>query len=409
MVASNRQGERSKRRYLDGWFGPAALAVLVFAGPLKSSPALTWLPVDLTLAAGSIVALAAIASRLNRGHTVSAVAIPLVLLALFLLGIFGSSLDGYSLSKIVALYTLTFLAMLAPFYVLRTAPQRRVFITALVAIAIFVGILTIAAPSQDIAYAGVRLLEGSNTISTAQMLSAGVVVCLVLAASLKIHPSSRLILAVLGGVLAFSALGTGSRGPFFAIGLALFGVIVMSPMFSKLRGRAIATAFVVTSVAAFFAVRGGGGGAARIFGFISGQEDNSVRVRQYLLGQAVENIGASPAGIGWGNFIQIAGLWRYVEGDRLYPHNVVVEIFLEAGWLAGFAVLVYLVWTLVRAAKSSATPMSAVIFGLTIFSVFNAMVSGDINDNRLMWVLLSCAWIVNAQESKPVNDYGVIP
>ncbi|MGX9900060.1 hypothetical protein ACW0JT_09330 [Arthrobacter sp. SA17] len=55
--------------------------------------------------------------------------------------------------------------------------------------------------------------------------------------------------------------------------------------------------------------------------------------------------------------------------------------------------------------RRSNDPVGAVLFALLLFSIVNAMVSGDINDNRLMWLLLSCAWLLPAREKqKPTID-----
>ncbi|MET0885794.1 MAG: O-antigen ligase family protein, partial [Mycetocola sp.] len=338
-------------QFLDGSLGPICLALLAFAGPLKASPLLSWMPFDLTLTLALVTGLAAVASRMSRGPARGAILVPVGLLVLFLLGLVNNSIVGYSLSKTLALYTLTLLAMLAPFYLVRTPKQRRQFLGTFVVLACVVTAATVVSPGSVDEYTSIATLAGTNTISTGRMISTGVVIVLIFAIGSRTSMLNRALLFALGGALLLSTLNTGSRGPFLAIGAAVFGVLITAPMFRKYRKRALAAMLALAAIGLYFALREGGDGAARVFTLLNGEADNSVRVRTYLLSQAFEQISANPFGLGWGNFIDVPGLWRYTNGDRLYPHNVLVEVTLEAGWLAGIAVLAFVVSALIVAKR----------------------------------------------------------
>ena len=111
--------------------GPVALALFAYAGQVKLSPLVRWVPVDLTLLLGLVVVVSVIASRVRTGPTSGIMAIPIAVLAVLQLGLVQSSLEGYALTKVITLWTFTALCMIAPFYLLRTESQRKLFLMTL--------------------------------------------------------------------------------------------------------------------------------------------------------------------------------------------------------------------------------------------------------------------------------------
>ena len=386
----------STRRPLPrGWIGPVALALLAYAGAIKNSPLLAWVPLDLTLLFALVVVGSIVISGLSQGAPPLTIALPLGLLATFLLGAFDPQLFGYPLSKVLALFTFTLLSIVAPFFLLRTDDQRRVFVGAFATLALAVAIIIFVRPGVVSASSQVVTLEGTNTISTARMLATGVVIFVLLAMVTAKSTRRPVVFGMLGAALVLSTLSTGSRGPFLAIGVAIFGIIVAAPALKAHRVRSLLASGMVAIIAFFVASVGASDGVSRVLGLLSGGVDNSVRVRVLFLTEAVRKIADTPFGIGWGNFIQLPGMSLYSKGvDRLYPHNVIVEITLEAGWLAGIAFTAFLCASLLRARRAANTPLNTAIFGLLIFAVVNAFTSGDVNDNRSMWMLLSVTWLL---------------
>jgi hypothetical protein len=375
--------------------GPVALALFAYAGQIKLSPLLSWVPVDLTLLLGLVVAVAVLASRLRRGPTSGAIAIPISLLAVLQLGVLQSSLDGYALTKVITLWTFTTLAVLAPFYVLRTEAQRRLFLGTLVTLASVIAVVTIISPTRTNTVTNVAVFEGTNTIGTARMAGTGVVICLILMIAARVSAGKRAMLAVLSVVLVAIALGAGSRGPFLAIGVGIFAALITSPTFSLYRGRAVLAAGVLGGAAVAWVATTNSDGLTRVFDFLAGQQDTSTQARSFFWSTSLHYITSSPTGIGWGNFARLPGMSVYADATGAqYSHNLILEAFLEGGWLVGVAVLLYLVVSIVRVGRFSTDATSAAIYALLVFSAFNAMVSGDINDSRLLWMLLSCAWLI---------------
>ena len=397
----------ARRPFIDT-LGPVALALFAFAGQIKLSPLLSWVPQDLTLLLGLAVTVAVIASRTRSGPTSGALAIPITLLGILQLGLVHSSFQDYARTKVVTLWTFTALSMLAPFYLLRAEWQRRLFLGTLVVLASAIAIVTYIRPASVDTYTNTAVFEGTNTIETARMTDTGVVICLILIIVARMPVWKRVILAVTSIILMIVALGAGSRGPFLAIVAGVFTALITSPVFRKVRGRAILAAVILGSATVTWASNSNSDGVIRVLDFLSGQQNNSSLTREFFWLKSLDYIGSSPQGIGWGNFVKLPGMAIYgnAQGAQ-YPHNLILETFVEGGWLVGFAVLLYLVASIVRAGLFSVSPVSAAIYGLLVFSTFNAMVSGDINDSRLLWILLSCSWLVRKPPVARPEPMGV--
>jgi O-antigen ligase len=377
--------------------GLVSLALFAYAGQIKMSPLLSWVPVDLTLLMGLVVAIAVIISRIQVGPTKGVLAVPLTLLAVLQLGVVLSPLVGYSLTKVTTLWTFTTLAILAPFYLIRTEFHRQLFLRTLVVIGVAVAIVTFLRPASDSTFSNVEVFEGSNTIGTARMTATGVVICLIFLLGPRLSPWRRLTLALISVVLVTTALGAGSRGPFIALALGVFAALVTAPAFKRIRGRALVAAVILGSAAITFESNSGSDGVRRVMDFIGGEQNGSSMTREFFWTKSINYISASPGGIGWGDFANLRGIAIYAGADGVqYAHNLILESFVEGGWVVGIAVLCYLTVSMVRARRLAVTPTAAAMYALLVFALFNAMVSGDINDSRLLWMLLSCTWLLNS-------------
>ncbi|MDQ1537565.1 MAG: hypothetical protein QOE58_1958 [Actinomycetota bacterium] len=382
--------------------GLVSLALFAYAGQVKMNPLLSWVPVDLTLLLGLVVAVAVIVSRIRVGPTRGVLAVPLTLLAILQLGVVLSPLVGYSLTKVTTLWTFTTLAIVAPFYLIRTEAHRQLFLRTLVVLAVAVAVVTLIRPASDSSFTNVEVFEGSNTIGTARMTATGVVICLIFLLGPRLSAWKRLALALISVVLVTTALGAGSRGPFLALGFGLFAALITAPAFKKIRGRALVAAVILGSAAITWESRSGSDGVRRVMDFIGGEQNGSSMTREFFWSKSISYIWASPGGIGWGDFANLRGIAIYAGADGAqYAHNLILESFVEGGWVVGIAVLCYLIVSTVRASRFAVTPTATAMYALLVFALFNAMVSGDINDSRLLWMLLSCTWLLHSPPAPP--------
>lgn len=121
----------------------------------------------------------------------------------------------------------------------------------------------------------------------------------------------------------------------------------------------------------------------RILPLFAQDRGSSINARTRVFGEATQQALNDPFGLGW------AGLEPHMR-PLAYPHNLLLESFAEGGWLFGgllLAVVIKAFWGVLH----SHEPVAAVTAALLMFSVFNAMVSGHINDNRIVFAILGLA------------------
>lgn len=120
----------------------------------------------------------------------------------------------------------------------------------------------------------------------------------------------------------------------------------------------------------------------------------SVRLRERLWDHAIEQFKESPVvGGGAGSFNEVRES-AYGEalprggGTVLYPHNVVLETLAELGviGLTALSLLLVGVLDLVRKSSASRETVSLLVVGLAM-----AQVTGDLSDQRLLWLAVVLA------------------
>jgi hypothetical protein len=204
------------------------------------------------------------------------------------------------------------------------------------------------------------------------------------------------------GLLAAAIFCSGARGPLIALLAALSLVIVLfyAKRVSSL-ARMAAIGFVVMLVVLESAAIAHSWSVERLSHFLHREWGLSEQIRAEAITLSMPYIASNPAGIGWGAFPDRVRLplpsMDVDPGERnwylRYPHNILIEVILEGGWLLGaFLVALWLV-ALRRAylfAARSRLMEGKALFGLLIFYIINAMVSGEL-DERFLFALLALA------------------
>ncbi|MFS0703559.1 O-antigen ligase family protein [Cellulomonas sp. 179-A 9B4 NHS] len=363
------------------------MALLINAGQLKATPLLAWVPVDLTLLLG--VAVAAWASLLlfTRPTRLNSSAPFFVLLLAFSVASFDAPGSDYGRTKVLTLFTVTAVLMLSPFVLFRERSHLDYFFSATLGIASIAAVLTITNPASVADYSTRVTFDGTNTIGAARVLGAGIVVCVIRAVWSTTTVRRRLTYGALTPVLLWGLLSTGSRGPFIATALAVLAVCAVALATRRSNGWMIAVLTAVIFGGAAIAERASTDGTSRIFGFFEGTRDTSTRARNELWRGTAEAIPDHPLGVGVGSFSDTQVLW----GTYTYPHNVILEVFAEAGWTTGILLCLIVAIGTVRSIRGANVAGDFLTLGLLVFALVNAMVSGDINSNRLVWVMLAIA------------------
>jgi hypothetical protein len=156
---------------------------------------------------------------------------------------------------------------------------------------------------------------------------------------------------------------------------------------------------ILVIVLSWYFVRGySTGGAGRIAAtLLSGNDqDTTSQIRLSLWREAWGVIPGHFWGLGWGGLNDLGplngggllgqpGLW--------YPHDIWLEVTAEAGWIAGAALIVFVWCGLRRLRRLAVSPYQAVLFGMAVFWVTQASLSGNVNSWRCMWASVAIAWV----------------
>jgi O-antigen ligase len=137
------------------------------------------------------------------------------------------------------------------------------------------------------------------------------------------------------------------------------------------------------------------GGAGRIAPTLlkGNNQDVSSQIRLMPWHYTISYIPRHPWGTGWGGLQYISGLSLLSGEGLVYPHNVLLEVTGKAGWIAGAAVIFFLWFGIRHLRVAAVSPFPAALLDIAVFFTINAMISGDVNDNRTMWASVATDWV----------------
>ncbi|BDU71221.1 O-antigen ligase family protein [Mesoterricola silvestris] len=363
-----------------------ALGALLFAGALKGGPVLSRLPLDLTLLAGTALGGVLLLAWMRGARAASGWGLGLtgVWYLTFLPGAALAAPTAYAFQKVATLYSFSLLASLAPFVLVRDREDLRGLLNAT---AIFCMVLT-ADGLLGLGQGGQRLeTAGGGTIALGR--AAGF---LFLFGALLLARPGPLSLPLLGltGAAAVTAVFSGSRGP---MGGALLALAVALGLGRRGTGapasRLLLCAGAVALAVGLSLALAPPGSLQRTGSFLRGEFGTSERYRAVAARASWERLGGLPWGAGWGGFAAQVDL----DGGtgRQYPHNLLLEVTLESGWACGALTTLVLGAGLGAAWTRSDRPEGRILLAGLVFWIVNALVSGDVNDNRPLFAFLSAA------------------
>jgi O-antigen ligase len=371
----------------------ALLALYLEVGLFKQESVVKALPIDATLALGIVLALVCairlVTGRVRAAPYVLALAIAVVGLSLAA-SLAWTSGGSYGHEKVTTFLTVTMLAIGAPFFLFERWEDLRRFFTWTVVIAVPVAILALSHPSRD-----TGRLAGDNTIGTSRLLCTAALILLLGALG---RSRLRLPAAALAAGFIAVAAAVGSRGPILSFALAM-AVTLAAWLLRVPRKVAPVLAVAVVSVA--------------VVPFVSLPAESSERLseatrdpvaafrqddRYYLVQQAFQIIDRHPIRGGG------VGAFSAVNPVAKWPHNMFLELWAELGLLAMLAVAAAVIYALVGLfrlawrlpAHAREQELVYILLAVFVFNLLAVQVSGNINDNRDFWGMLSIASLVVA-------------
>jgi O-antigen ligase len=384
------------------WF----FALFLFAGYYKADPRLAFIQthLDLTLLF-MILSFLVFFHRLLRkpfaqkipAGFIKVAALFLLLASCFLGGLLISQSTGYGLDKTLRFIVLTGWAFFGTAFLITDFQSLRRFSWAVVIIA------TVMAIDALLNYPGVGKVAfvsalGSNYIALARAGGFGLLTTLAFLLLTEQRSLVRLSLWILAVLQFWAALIAGARGPVLALILTFLVFFMLSVRgFAELKIDQFAwklgiVAIIVAIIAGIVGQELFPTLAFRTQVFITDLGD-SAKMRLNLYEEAIKLWTSSPIwGVGTGGFaIAVTGS-AFI---REYPHNIVLELGAEIG-LVGVLVFIAMMYMAFRIGlaivRNSSGLMRVTIRYLLVsvyFALLNAMVSGDINDNRILFTWLS--------------------
>ena len=397
----------ARARSLRDYMAVAAVLLLVYAGDFKASPLLSWTPVDLTFlgAALTVVGVLAVAGRSTIPRGTWQV---LALWALFIPAAILHPPGSWAAQQVTYLYTLTILSALGPLFLMRSEVRQKLWvIMQIILAAALAGGALLSSHPQLAADGPARVyLTGSNTIASGDVAGLVVLSCFIFALTRR---RRRGLMLAFGGAAAVTMFATGSRGPVLAVAVALATVATFSPVSGVYRTVRIAAMTLVIFLSWYFVRGDTTGGAGRIAATLleGSAQDTTSQIRLSLWREAWDVIPGHFWGIGWGGLNDLGPL----NGGGLlgqpglpYPHDIWLEVTAQAGWIAGAALIVFVWCGLRRLRRLAASPYTAVLFGMAVFWVIQASVSGDVNSWRGMWASVAISWVTGVPGARETSQ-----
>ncbi|HUK24529.1 MAG TPA: O-antigen ligase family protein [Terriglobales bacterium] len=367
-----------------------ATALFLCAGLFKADPTISAVvPFDLTFALAGLLVLACAIKLLRSGHLPAlpqAYVLYLPLLLMTLASLLYTPDLGDGASKAVKFILLTGLGVVCPFFLFDSARQVRVFLYTM-------AVLGLILSSQSLSgLGGENRLTMPGRLTIQLGTAAGTTIAVALATALPGLPFRRRILLYPVVGLAFVALlGSGARGPMIgAVLCVLFALVYFRQLWldAALLGAAgiLGLAQIGIPMASF----------NYLGTLLSDDPSSAMATRTGLLELAWHLFREHPLlGVGIGGFAYYSR-----DPENTFPHNIFLEIGAELGFIALIAFTALVVWVFWEAYKQLRErdfPFrleAAGVFSLLIFGFIQMIKSGDVNDNRTMWLLMGLPFLL---------------
>lgn len=397
---------------IGAWF----FALFLFAGCYKADPRLAFIQsrIDITLLFLGLSFLVFLYGVLRSGlmqkipRDFAKIAILFLLLAACILGgLLYTESRQYGFDKALRFIFLTGWAFFGVPFLLSDFQSLRYFSWALVTISTAMAIDALVG-YPGIGQVGFVTSFGSNYIALARAGGIGLLTTVGLLLPIEQRSLVRMLLWIVAALQLWAVLTAGARGPVLSLALAFLLFFMLSvrnfPYF-RVDRFALRLGVVIFMVFIILAL----GGMQKLFPTLAfriklalTEGGSSVLTRLDLYRAAADLWNNSLIfGGGTGQFgVAVRG-----EDVRLYPHNIVLELGAENGFIGVFIFGALIVvafaigFTFLRSEKSLARAVVRYVLVACCFALLNAMISGDINDNRILFTFVGMIGVVTSIRS----------
>jgi len=320
---------------------------------------------------------------------------------LMFVGLFYTEAPIYGWDKFLRFVTITTLAIFSPIFLLTNIKKFHRFLYTLVFISSLMAMESIVFHwSED----GFHAAFGSNYLTLGRMTGMVSLVVIYYFLLKNNNLKTKILWFCLFGLNFFGLLFGGGRAPviaFFAT-VIILGLISLSSKIktNQVKIIKITGGFILIGILFFLF-------SPELFSTLLNRIEvlftqelggESVVLRLDFYSSAIEAFMGKPLqGLGTGGF----SVYYLGSDQRSYPHNILLEIGAEIGiiglisffFLFGFCFLYLLKLERVYK-KQEKYYLIVVLLALLVFMFLNALVSGDINDNRLFFAWLGVVYAI---------------
>ncbi|MFZ5517144.1 MAG: O-antigen ligase family protein [Candidatus Zhuqueibacterota bacterium] len=313
------------------------------------------------------------------------IVIAIILLLIF--GLFFSTNRSYGATKILfyLIYNLT-MFFIPSLYVNDLRGIKRIIIIGYI-LGIILGLISFLVKADTVVqFLRFRPSESVNPIFLSRSLGVSIICGIfLLVKSKQLYTKFLILLSYI--ILLPPMIWSGSRGPFIGVLVLALGFYFLQP--AKPLSKKILISLVTLTSAVLLIIYTTNTISTRISAPITQEASSAFRVLAWLV--AIQNFLSSPLiGIGTGSYLMEAP-WQ----NFIYPHNLILELACENGILGLILILLFIgqairyglsnIRDYAATNESSGLQLSVVSICLFLFGLWNAMFSGDISNNSLVW------------------------
>ena len=193
------------------------------------------------------------------------------------------------------------------------------------------------------------------------------------------------------------SLAAGSRGP--VLSLAITFAVYFFLNFQKVFLRVLFLSFLIASIAFFSGINTSILGIGKTERLVT-KDNRSKNARMVFASRSFDLMSHYPLGVGLGNWQVYANKIKPTHLlKHQYPHNLVLEIFVELGIISGILFLILLLKILfynykkMYLNKNNEHSFYPLLFYLQLYLISNSFFSGSLNDSRLLFVVMAMSLI----------------
>jgi hypothetical protein len=360
------------------WARSAVVALLIFGSLLPDG---SLVQTGAAVVAAPLVFHDLIARPLPHLHAALRFVVPLFG-ALLVPALLVTPTTQYGHDKVADLATLSLFTALAA-VLIRDREHLLIFVRVWVILGVILALASLTGGDGTGGSAGRATGFGSNPIGLARPIASALVATAWLATRRAwTWPRALPVTAVLLAGLFV----TGSKGPLMAAVAGVFVVAMADPRYRASRVIRVALVLaagyvVVASVDSLATSRAGR--------FVLSPTEVSDPIRSEAIARSWAFLRDHWSGVGYGN-------WSAAVGDPLldYPHNIWLEVAVEAGVLVAAALVCAIATAMVRLARGrDAEPLRVLCLGWLVAECVSASLTGDVRV-RSLFFFLTLGWLV---------------